>query len=288
MSPPSIHPSIIIIIIVVAWYCTDINVLARSRQGEQGVGFRSLFDTMFPDELRIFIFSYLDVRSLCRAEQVCIEWRRLTNDPSLWCNIHSTRWGRVGMGVTACKSLATDRRVPTHTLSLSLSVSLSLCLSVSLVSLRSYDCAFDWKEAVKGQHILERNWNRGKYHTQTLRGHSGYLDHSTHTCCANHHSYNWVGRWVTCVDLHTNKLVSSSYDGTVRVWNTQTGNCLQTLPGDANNHEGLSPVWCCKFKGSHIMAGSSDSKIRQWDMNTGQMVRVFEAHAGGVKCLQVC
>jgi WD40 repeat protein len=109
-----------------------------------------------------------------------------------------------------------------------------------------------------------------------------------HTCCANSHSYNWVGRWVTCVDLHTNKLVSSSYDGTVRVWNTQTGNCLQTLPGDANNHEGLSPVWCCKFKGSHIMAGSSDSKIRQWDMNTGQMVRVFEAHAGGVKCLQVC
>lgn len=134
------------------------------------------------------------------------------------------------------------------------------------MSLRSYDCAFDWKEAVKGQHLLERNWTRGKYLTQKLRGHSG---------------------WVTCVDVHTNKLVSSSYDGTVRVWNTQTGNCLQTLPGDANTHDGLSPVWCCQFKGSHIMAGSSDSKIRQWDMNTGQVVRVFEAHAGGVKCLQV-
>ena len=93
--------------------------------------------------------------------------------------------------------------------------------------------------------------------------------------------------WVTGVDLHTNKLVSCSYDGTVRVWNTQTGNSLQTLPGELHGDDMLSPCWCVKFKGSQIMAGSSDSKVKQWDMNTAQLVRVFEGHAGGVKCLQV-
>lgn len=120
----------------------------------------------------------------------------------------------------------------------------------------------DWRHAVRGRFLLERKWARGECLALALRGHSG---------------------WVTCVDLHTNKLVSSSYDGTVRIWNTQTGNSLQSLPRAAAGH---SPAWCVKFKGHNVMAGYSDSVLRQWDMTTGQCVRAYEGHAGGVKCLQ--
>src|SRR3990167_8755249 len=85
--------------------------------------------------------------------------------------------------------------------------------------------------------------------------------------------------------MHNNRLVSCSYDGTVRVWNTQTGNSLQSFP--SNHQDGLSPVWCVQFKGNTIMAGSSDSLVRQWNMATAQCVKAFNGHAGGVKCIQV-
>ena len=177
----------------------------------------------------------MSIASICRAAQVSTEWKRLTNDHSLWCKIYILHWGKY-------RDPYTNNILP-------------------------IEGGIDWKETVKGKYLLDRNWRLGKCYASTLRGHSG---------------------WVTSVDLYTNKLVSSSYDGTVRVWNTQTGNALRTLPADYNNQEGLSPVWCVKFKGNAIMAGYSNSVVRQWDMNSGQCVRTFEGHAGGVKCLHVC
>ena len=119
-----------------------------------------------------------------------------------------------------------------------------------------------WVELVRTRYLLEENWNSGNCHSSVLQGHSG---------------------WVTCVDMHNNRLVSSSYDGTVRIWNTQTGHTLQTLgPSD-----GASPVWCTQCKTNNVVAGYSDSVIRQWNGTTGQCVKQYEGHEGGVKCLRV-
>lgn len=130
----------------------------------------------------------------------------------------------------------------------------------------SMEVTRDWKETVKSRYLLERNWVNGNYHASTLRAHTG---------------------WVTAVDFSANKLVSSSYDGTVRVWNTQTGNTLTTLKNQTTPGI-LSPVWCLGFDSitNRIMTGSSDSKVREFDLATGQVVHVFDEHSGGVKCLQ--
>jgi len=118
-----------------------------------------------------------------------------------------------------------------------------------------------WIQVYRDKHVLQENWDTGNCHSSVLNGHSG---------------------WVTCVDMNNNRLISSSYDGTVRVWNTQTGNSLQVLgPLDS-----ASPVWCTQFKSSNIIAGYSDSIVRQWNTNTAQCIREFYGHAGGVKCLQ--
>lgn len=188
----------------------------------------SLFDRMFVDELRIFIFSYLDVKSLCRAAQVSTVWRRLTNDAALWANLYVRQFGYPK--------------------------------DVSLQKM-------DWKDATTARYLLERNWLCGACHRNTMRGHSG---------------------WVTCVDFVANKLVSSSYDGTVRVWNTQTGNMLQTLTS-GRNHSEMSPLWCCQISdnSTRVFAGATDSQIREWDMHSGTVIRRYLGHQGGVKCLQV-
>lgn len=192
---------------------------------------KCLFDSVLPEELRVYIYSFLDLRSLLQASLVSTEWKRLTNDPTLWRCQHLNRWGAY--------------RTPDNELIKEIG-------------------AVDWQDAVKTRYLLDRNWRLGDCYASTLRGHSG---------------------WVTSVDLHHNRLVSSSYDGTVRVWNTHTGNSLQTFP--SAHQEGLSPVWCVQCKGNTIVSGSSDSLLRQWNMTTGQCVRIFEGHEGGVKCLQV-
>jgi len=207
------------------------------QQHQQGVGNppgspkhqqRSLFDTIFVDEIRIFILSFLDIVSLCRAAQVSTEWRRLTNDPALWANIYLRKWGHLD------EKLDNNQRM-------------------------------DWKEIATGRYLIERNWIHGHCHRNTLRGHSG---------------------WVTGVDFRANKLVSSSYDGTIRVWNTQTGNMLHTLTSSDRPAE-MSPLWCIQLApNNRIFAGSSDAKVREWDMISGSVVRQYEGHAGGVKCLQ--
>lgn len=186
----------------------------------------TIHEFFFPDELLLYVFSFLDIQSLCTCAQVSTDWRRLTNDAVLWTDLHiRMQWG--------------------------------------LPDEKEEGATRDWREIVKGRYLLERNWLNGHYHMSTLRGHTG---------------------WVTCVDFYANKLVSSSYDGTVRIWNTQTGNMLQTLKNESNGV--LSPVWCLQFDKNRIMTGSSDSKLREFDPNTGQCTQVIGGHDGGVKCLQ--
>jgi F-box and WD-40 domain protein 7 len=71
------------------------------------------------------------------------------------------------------------------------------------------------------------------------------------------------------------------------VWNTQTGNMLQTLTAGTTQAD-MSPLWCVQLDRANgrVYAGASDSAIREWDMITGNIVRKYQDHAGGVKCLQ--
>ena len=227
---------------------------AEEEEGEEEED-RCLFDSMLPEELRIYIFNFLNLKSLIQAALVSTEWKRLTNDPSLWHSHYLYRWGndyypsyqdnQSQISSTSSTSSTSNGNYPnTHYYQLG--------------------SAIDWKDSVKTRYLLDRNWTVGDCYASTLRGHTG---------------------WVTCIDMHNNRLVSCSYDGTVRVWNTQTGNSLQSFP--SNHQDGLSPVWCVQFKGNTIMAGSSDSLVRQWNMATAQCVKAFNGHAGGVKCIQV-
>lgn len=57
------------------------------------------------------------------------------------------------------------------------------------------------------------------------------------------------------------RLFSGSYDGTVKVWDVKTMECLQTLAG----HTG--PVRTLVYSGGHMFSGSYDKTVRL--MQTG-------------------
>jgi len=65
-------------------------------------------------------------------------------------------------------------------------------------------------------------------------------------------------------------LVSGNADSTVKVWDINTGHCLQTLAG-TNKHN--SAVTCLQFNSRFVVTSSDDGTVKLWDLKTGEFIR---------------
>jgi len=74
------------------------------------------------------------------------------------------------------------------------------------------------------------------------------------------------------------RVVSGSYDQTVRVWDAQTGAELACLRGHTDNvaSVALSP------DGRRLVSGSHDQTVRVWDAQTGAELAYLRGHTRGV------
>ena len=85
-----------------------------------------------------------------------------------------------------------------------------------------------------------------------------------------------------------NQLVSASYDGTVRFWNTSTGECQRTLDcGDQRLYSlAVNPV------DGRIVTGDARELLRSWDQTgtcrTWSRRRIFAQLAYSPSGLQLC
>ena len=70
-------------------------------------------------------------------------------------------------------------------------------------------------------------------------------------------------------------IVSSNWDGTIKLWSIATGECIKTFEGytDAVTSVAFSP------DGKHIVSGSYDKTIKLWSIATGECIKTFEGHA---------
>eukprot|EP00051_Salpingoeca_urceolata_P030841 m.9756 g.9756 ORF g.9756 m.9756 type:complete len:557 (-) comp3588_c0_seq1:159-1829(-) len=77
------------------------------------------------------------------------------------------------------------------------------------------------------------------------------------------------------------KFASASYDNYVRVWDTETGECLNLLTIDR-------VPYCVKFHPTEqhlVVAGTKNKKIICWDLNTEQVVQEYDRHLGPVNTI---
>jgi len=81
------------------------------------------------------------------------------------------------------------------------------------------------------------------------------------------------GRWA----------VTGSYDKTMRVWDLETGTCLQTLHGHFDEIRSVSMT----PDGRRAVTGCYDNTVRVWDMERGICLRTLEGHREGVGSVSV-
>lgn len=74
------------------------------------------------------------------------------------------------------------------------------------------------------------------------------------------------------------RIVSGSYDKSVRVWDASTGQQLQVL----NDHVGRVTSVSFSADGTQIVSGSEDKSVRVWDAWTGQQLQILDGHTDQV------
>jgi hypothetical protein len=79
------------------------------------------------------------------------------------------------------------------------------------------------------------------------------------------------------------KVIATSYDGSLRLWDTRTGKELRRLDGH------LGKVWAVAYHpdGRHVVSGGFDGSVRLWDLATARESKRFAGHTDYVRAVAV-
>jgi WD40 repeat protein len=83
------------------------------------------------------------------------------------------------------------------------------------------------------------------------------------------------------VPVYDGKIISGSWDKTLRIWDLSDGTCLKVLQGHTDS------VNCVTVVDGKIISGSYDKTLRIWDLSDGTCLKVLQGHTHSVNCVTV-
>ncbi|KAG0170640.1 hypothetical protein DFQ30_002211 [Apophysomyces sp. BC1015] len=255
------------------------------------------FTVIFPPELCIQIFTYLDAQSLCAAAQVSHRWQRFADDDILWhrmCEQHIDRkCTKCGWGLPL---LSRKRRIVRG--------------DPDTAEQEQRKRIRPWKDVYSERLVIERNWRKntgirrvvlprlrkdrrvirclqfcdiqniliggladGTVLVSDLSGINERILRDGHQ------------RSVDSLQFDETKLVTASADHSLRIWNYHTGECIRTLRGHT------AAVTHLHFDSRILLSGSADRTVRVWNFeiaecyalhghtDTVNHVRIVTSHA---------
>ena len=107
---------------------------------------------------------------------------------------------------------------------------------------------------------VQHNMKAGKYRLQTLDDHRDMVNS-------------------TLVD--GDKLISASYDGTIKIWDLSSGKVLQTLEGHQRSVNSILVF------GGKLISASHDGSIKIWDLSSGKVLQTLDDHRAMVTSILV-
>eukprot|EP00911_Craspedida_sp_UC1_P000426 UC1_evm3s321 len=234
------------------------------------------------------ILCHLSHSDLATCASVCMRWRDLIyNARTVWRALCL----RIGGGRYV--------RLPSTTAATE-TADLSLCCGEAAGDAGSRGSATAYRFALKHILALRHVWYTGKYKVTQLKGHT---------------------RPVSALQGDGERIVSGSSDGTVRMWDRKTLECVAVFerPGTQVNclalhanlvvvgcEDGLAPCYhvtaggiiftlrghrsaiTCVAAGSEIIAtGSRDHTVRLWARSNGDILRAFAEHTAEILAIRV-
>ncbi|CAG4984415.1 unnamed protein product [Parnassius apollo] len=122
--------------------------------------------------------------------------------------------------------------------------------------------ASPWKSTYMRQYIIEKNWLHKPVNNPIIMR------------CQNDHD-------ITCLQFYENRILTGSYDMTLKLWCANTGTCLRTLVGHSGG------VRSCQMGGDLVISGSTDCTLRVWNAMTGECLQVLTGHTRTVRCMHL-
>lgn len=218
------------------------------------------FILILPAEISLKILCSLDFKLLCNAALVSKNWRRLADNDRVWhfmCKQHIDRkcpncgWG-LPLHIEKAAIEANNR--------VELLADTNSAVTTVAPPAQGRSCdeparkrlkKRPWKLVYLERFLLERNWRKGIYKVQTFNGHTD---------------------GVTCLKFHNKLLMTGSYDTTIRIWNTETGECTHTLSGHTRG------VRLLAFDLKILISGSLDKTIKVWNYRSGECIATYRGH----------
>lgn len=86
----------------------------------------------------------------------------------------------------------------------------------------------------------------------------------------------------TAISLN-GKIIANGSDGTIKLWNSDTGELLRTLGGHSKPVNAIA----ISLDGKILASGSDDCTIKIWHLDTGKLLRTLTGHVYGITAVAI-